>query len=113
LKVAEALAAGGDRHRVALYHSKHGYARQGTRFGPEACDAVWNEAVDLFERVVLNPRRSPFPRRRTLARAGNRSGEPVRQAAAAAGLGAAPAVAGVRGCDGGRPTRWAAPGPAT
>jgi len=48
-KVAEALAAGGDRHRVALYPGEHAFMRdEGTRFDPEACDAVWREAIDLF-----------------------------------------------------------------
>ena len=48
--VAEALqAAGGDRHRVALYPGEHAFMRdEGTRFDPEASDAVWREAIDLF-----------------------------------------------------------------
>ncbi len=50
-KVAEALHAGtrGDRHRVALYPGEHAFMRdEGPRFDPEACDAVWREAIDLF-----------------------------------------------------------------
>jgi carboxymethylenebutenolidase len=48
-KVAEALASGGDRHRVALYPGEHAFMRdEGARFDPEACDAVWREAIDLF-----------------------------------------------------------------
>ena len=52
-RVAEALAAGGDRHRVALYPGEHAFMRdEGTRFDPEACDAVWREAIDLFRSAL-------------------------------------------------------------
>jgi carboxymethylenebutenolidase len=50
-KVAEALHAAtrGERHRVALYPGEHAFMRdEGPRFDPEACDAAWREAVDLF-----------------------------------------------------------------
>src|SRR5262245_635981 len=50
-KVAEALHAStrGERHRVALYPGEHAFMRdEGARFDPEACDAAWREAVDLF-----------------------------------------------------------------
>lgn len=52
-KVAEALVAGGDRHRVALYPGEHAFMRdEGSRFDPEASDAVWQEAIDLFRSTL-------------------------------------------------------------
>jgi len=51
-KVAEALAAAGPRHRVALYPGEHAFMRdEGPRFDPEASDAVWRESVDLLRRA--------------------------------------------------------------
>lgn len=47
--VAEALALAGNRHRVAVYPGEHAFLRdEGPRFDPEAADAVWREAVELF-----------------------------------------------------------------
>jgi carboxymethylenebutenolidase len=52
-KVAEALAGAGDRHRVALYPGEHAFMRdEGSRFDPEATDAVWREAIDLFRSAL-------------------------------------------------------------
>ena len=51
-KVAEALAAAGPRHRVALYPGEHAFMRdEGSRYDSEAADAVWRETIDLYRRA--------------------------------------------------------------
>ncbi|MEP6994549.1 MAG: dienelactone hydrolase family protein [Acidobacteriota bacterium] len=48
-RVAESLAAAGERHRVALYPGEHAFMRdEGPRFDAQAADAVWGEMINLF-----------------------------------------------------------------
>jgi carboxymethylenebutenolidase len=51
--IAEALKAAGTRHTIRHYPGEHAFMRdEGARYDPASADAVWAEAVEMFNRVL-------------------------------------------------------------